>query len=87
VYLTKSTKKKIKKAKIKKQQKSKRVQDSRFFKAQFDSFQMEKAIACTIQLWFTLEVARHERNVRVVQDDWNNRSPFIELHHKASALL
>ena len=31
--------------------------------------QMVNAIACTIELWYTREVAKHERSVRVARGD------------------
>ena len=31
--------------------------------------QMVNAIACTIELWYTQEVAKHERSVRVARGD------------------
>ena len=31
--------------------------------------QMVNAVACTIELWYTREVAKHERSVRVARGD------------------
>ena len=37
--------------------------------------QMVNAIACTIELWYTREVAKHERSVRVARGDSHSASP------------
>ena len=36
---------------------------------EFTVKQMVNAIACTIELWYTREVAKHERSIRVARGD------------------